>query len=81
MKCSACSKNECEAKYENRNKCLGEKEGVECTCSCQVSPSDSKKQKTASILAGAAAVAGKEFLLKLLITTILKLNIFQLELA
>jgi hypothetical protein len=59
MKCSACQDNKCEGKYENRHKCSGKDEKIECTCSCQVSQRDSIKQKSASIVAGALAVGSK----------------------
>lgn len=58
MKCSACHNNECERSYENRDKCLGEKEGVECTCSCQTSSSEKITRYVASVGAGIAAVSG-----------------------
>lgn len=58
MKCSACQNNECERKYENRDKCLGEKEEIECNCSCQTSFSEKVTKYSASVGAGIAAVTG-----------------------
>lgn len=58
MKCSACEARECERKYENRHKCLGTKEGIECTCTCQVSAAEEAATLTVSVLAGGAAMAG-----------------------
>lgn len=59
MKCSSCFIKECDRKYSNRNICVGEKEGIRCTCICQASPEDVNVATTASIGSGAAAIAGK----------------------
>lgn len=58
MKCTACQKNECERKYENRHKCTGEKEKIECTCTCQVTAAQEITTSAISIGAGIAAAAG-----------------------
>lgn len=58
MKCSACNNNECEQDYEKRDKCLGEKEDVKCTCACQISRKGKLATFAASGLTGIAAVSG-----------------------
>lgn len=58
MKCSACQNNECEKKYANRDKCVGKKEEIECTCTCQVSLITEITTSVVSVGAGIAAAAG-----------------------
>lgn len=58
MKCSACQANKCEGKFENRNKCRGRKEKIECTCWCQVSKAEVIGTSAMSIGAGVAMAAG-----------------------
>lgn len=58
MKCSACQENVCEGKFENRDKCLGVKEKLECTCRCQVSKAELIRTSAMSIGAGVAMAAG-----------------------
>lgn len=58
MKCSACQKNRCKRKYENRHRCLGRKEGINCTCTCKVSEDETVGTAVLSIGAGVAAAAG-----------------------
>ena len=60
MKCSACLNNECEGKYENREKCLGVKEGIECTCICQKTRKEANLAIAASVGTGIATAAGEE---------------------
>lgn len=48
----------CEGKFENKDKCLGVKENIECTCRCQVSKSELIRTSALSIGAGVAAAAG-----------------------
>jgi hypothetical protein len=58
MKCSACEARDCDRKYENRHKCLGKKELIACTCSCQVSCAEEIIGSAVSLAAGGAAMAG-----------------------
>lgn len=58
MKCSACANNECEGKYENRHKCKGEKEGIECSCYCRRTKTEVFFSSVFSIGAGVAVAAG-----------------------
>lgn len=58
MKCSACHENRCERDYHKRNRCLGDKEGIVCTCTCQVSSDETVGTAVLSIGAGIAAAAG-----------------------
>ena len=58
MKCSACANNECEGKYENREKCLGKKENIECTCICQKTRKEANIATASSVTAGIATAAG-----------------------
>lgn len=59
MKCSTCEKNECEGKYENRDKCIGEKEGIKCTCICRITRNEAVLSSALSIGTGVAVAAGK----------------------
>jgi len=54
-KCEACGNNDCEGKYENRQKC---QDSENCTCTCQESPGATGWKAAGSIAGGAAAVAG-----------------------
>lgn len=58
MKCSACKKKACNWKYENRDDCLGKKEGIECSCTCQVSDLETFVTSAASIVGGVALIGG-----------------------
>lgn len=58
MKCSACENNECERKYANRHRCVGDKEEIDCTCTCQESAADEIAKSGFSVSAGIASVAG-----------------------
>lgn len=58
MKCSACERNECEQKYEKRHNCVGEKETIYCTCTCQVTEAETFLTSAVSIGIGTAGVAG-----------------------
>lgn len=58
MKCSACSNDECKGDYEQRHKCLSEKEKMECTCICQITPGGAFVQKAISIGTGVKLVTG-----------------------
>jgi hypothetical protein len=58
MKCSACQNKECERKYENRHKCVGEKENITCSCTCQVSLTEEVTTSVLSVAAGIATFAG-----------------------
>jgi len=60
MKCTACANNECEGKYENREKCLGLKENIECTCICQKTRQEANVATATSVLTGIAAASGKK---------------------
>jgi hypothetical protein len=55
MKCSACENKKCGRKYENRHECVGEKEGIECSCSCQVSLVEEITASAASLGSGIVA--------------------------
>ncbi|KAL7014274.1 hypothetical protein ACKWTF_015845 [Chironomus riparius] len=57
MKCSACTNNECEGKYENREKCLGVKEKIECTCICQKTKKEANIATATSVGTGIATAA------------------------
>lgn len=59
MKCTACEKNKCKGKYENRDECLGEKEGIECSCYCKRTKDEVIFSSILSIATGAAVTAGK----------------------
>lgn len=59
MKCSACANNECEGKYESHHKCLSEKEGIECSCSCSRTKGEVFVSSLLSIGTGVAVTAGK----------------------
>lgn len=58
MKCSACLQNICENDYDKRYKCLGIKEGIDCTCSCLVTTAESVGSALLSAGVGIAAAAG-----------------------
>ncbi|KAG5679862.1 hypothetical protein PVAND_009399 [Polypedilum vanderplanki] len=58
MKCSACRDNKCYGDYDYRHRCVGKKEGVECTCSCQASNGEAVVAAISSIGIGVAATAG-----------------------
>ena len=58
MKCSECELNKCERKYENRHKCVGKEEKVDCTCVCQISLAADILTTSASVGSGVAVVAG-----------------------
>ena len=58
MKSSACENNECEGKYEHRDKCLGEKEGIQCTCICRITHNEAVLSSALSIGTGVAVAAG-----------------------
>ncbi|XP_070500576.1 uncharacterized protein [Chironomus tepperi] len=57
MKCSACANNECEGKFEYRDRCKGAKEGIDCSCYCKITGEDVFITSIFSIGAGVAAVA------------------------
>ncbi|XP_070500613.1 dentin sialophosphoprotein-like [Chironomus tepperi] len=57
MKCSACENNECEGKYEHRDKCVGEQEGIECTCICRITHNEAILSSAISIGTGVAVTA------------------------
>lgn len=59
MKCTQCFINECDRKHSNRYFCVGESEGIKCTCVCQVSSKDANLASAASIGIGVAVIAGK----------------------
>lgn len=56
MKCSACKNKACNWKYANRNYCLGKKEGIDCTCTCQVSDLKTVVASVVSFACGAALI-------------------------
>lgn len=58
MKCSACKKNRCDREYDKRYHCLGEKEGIDCTCTCQVSDLETVVTSAVSVAGGVALMAG-----------------------
>lgn len=58
MKCSACKNNRCRRQYDNRYICLGERERIECTCTCQVSDLETVVTSAASVVGGVALMAG-----------------------
>jgi hypothetical protein len=58
MKCSACKINDCRRKYENRGKCVGKNENIDCTCTCQVSGAEKIATTLLSLEAGTGAVVG-----------------------
>lgn len=57
MKCSACQNNECERKYENRHKCVGDKEKLECSCTCQITAAQEITTTAISIGSGIGIAA------------------------
>lgn len=57
MKCSACQNNECERKYENRHKCVGKKEKLECSCTCQITAAEEITTTAISIGSGIGLAA------------------------
>jgi hypothetical protein len=58
IKCSTCVDNKCRWKYENRRKCVGKDENIECICSCQQSVGEEIASSAVSIGCGMAAAAG-----------------------
>lgn len=61
MKCSACDAKKCDRKYENRHKCVGKEENINCSCVCQISLAADIASTSASIGSGIAVVAGGIF--------------------
>lgn len=59
MKCSKCFVKECDRKHSNRHLCVGEVEGVKCTCFCQKSLKEFRLASAASVGTGAVVIAGK----------------------
>lgn len=57
MKCSVCQNNECERKYENRHKCVGEEEELECSCTCQITAAQEVVTSAISIGSGIGIAA------------------------
>lgn len=58
MKCSACQNSECERNFDNNSKCRGRKEGIECSCTCQVSTAEEVAVSLITIGAGIGVAAG-----------------------
>lgn len=58
MKCLSCEKRECDRKFKNRDKCHGKKQGIDCSCSCQISVVEEISCFAISIGAGIIVVAG-----------------------
>lgn len=58
MKCSTCQNNECERNFDNKAKCLGKKEEIDCSCTCQVSAAEEIATSLISIGTGIGAAAG-----------------------
>lgn len=59
MKCSACALKQCDRKYENREKCLKEKEGIKCICICQTPLLKSTVISIGTATVGIAVAAGE----------------------
>jgi hypothetical protein len=60
MKCSKCFVKDCGRKYLNRHVCVGEEEGIQCTCICQVSSKEASIASAASFGSGLAAIVGEK---------------------
>jgi len=58
MRCSACENGDCDGLYVNRNKCVGKKEGITCTCKCRVTETADILTKGISFVGGAACYGG-----------------------
>lgn len=58
MKCSACEAQKCGRQYDDRLFCVGKKEKIECTCTCQVSATETAVTGLISAGLGIGLVAG-----------------------
>ena len=61
MKCSACFKNLCNGEYRNNFRCIGNDQGIHCSCNCKIVKCEIYLRTVSLALVGLILMFGNKF--------------------